>query len=170
MPICPAVTVPVAGLHYSRSGGAELQVCRKNERVSMSACLANPSPAGNYCTVNVTPCDCAIAPSVAVTVTLNVPRVVGVWIFTVAVPVLLGSATEVAVTVTNAGLGIGNAGAVYNPVGSTEPLVLPPVTAQATVWSAAATAAVNCWVCAGHPATVGHRFTVGFGATVTLAA
>jgi len=31
-----------------------------------------------YCTVNVTPCECVIVPSEAVTVTLNVPTAVGV--------------------------------------------------------------------------------------------
>jgi len=35
-----------------------------------------------YCTVNVTPCECAIPPSVAVTVTLNLPSAVGVRMVT----------------------------------------------------------------------------------------
>ena len=59
----------------------------------------------SYCTVNVTPCECTIVPSEAVSVTLKVPSPVGVWMFTAVVPVLLESACEVAVTTTVAGFG-----------------------------------------------------------------
>jgi hypothetical protein len=51
--------------------------------------------------------------------------------FTVAVPGAVASA-EVAVTVTDAGLGTVG-GDVYKPFASIVPFVLPPVTAQVTV-------------------------------------
>jgi hypothetical protein len=51
-------------------------------------------------------------------------------------PDFLWSAAAVAVMVTAAGLGT-VAGAEYIPVGSTEPLALPPTTAHVTVWSVA---------------------------------
>jgi hypothetical protein len=50
-------------------------------------------------------CECQTLPSVAVTVTVNVPNVVGVKTLTVAVPDFALSACEVADTVTAEGLG-----------------------------------------------------------------
>ena len=110
-------------------------------------------------------------PSLAVTVTLDVPKAVGVRMVTVAGPEWLGSATEVAVTVTVAGFGT-VAGAVYRPVfASIEP---PPDADQvAAVFVALLTVAVNgCWVLsAGHalPASLAYKLTVA-GLTLTATA
>jgi hypothetical protein len=60
-----------------------------------------------------------------------VPTPVGDCTVTVADPGEVASA-DVAVTVTVAGFGT-TAGAVYNPVVSTVPFALPPVTAQVTL-------------------------------------
>jgi hypothetical protein len=92
--------------------------------------------------------------------------------FTVPGPEWLGSATEVAVTVTVAGFGT-VAGAVYRPFTSIDPP--PDETDQVTaVFVALLTVAVNCcWVTfAGHalPASLAYRFTVVLGLTATLTA
>ncbi len=86
----------------------------------------------------------ASCPSVTPTVTGYVPAGVGVRRFTVAGPDLVGSAADVAVTVTFEGLGSAG-GAVYRPVASIVPLALPPVTAHVTLWLVElVTVAVNC--------------------------
>jgi len=108
-----------------------------------------------------------MAPSVAVTVTLDVPKAVGVRTVTVAGPEWLGSATEVAITVTVAGFGT-VAGAAYRPFTSIEP---PPDTDQVTaVFVALLTVAVNCCSVrfAGHafPASLAYKLTVA-GLTLT---
>ena len=97
-----------------------------------------------YCTVKVTTSPCAAPPAaVAVTVIWNVPNAVGAATMTRADPGAVAAA-EVAVTATVAGLGT-TAGAVYRPVPSTDPLALPPVTAQVTVWLVEPfTVAANC--------------------------
>lgn len=154
--IYPAVTLPAASLHYSESGGAGLQVCRKKqpqrvqparwfakESASLSDCPANASPAGNYCTVKVTACDCAIAPSVAVTITLKVPNAVGVLSVSVLEPNFEPSAWDVAVTVAVAGSPGANVGAVYMPFESIVPLPGEPTTDQITAVLALVTVAVN---------------------------
>jgi hypothetical protein len=93
---------------------------------------------------------------------------------TVADADLVPSATEVATTVTCAGLGTA-AGAVYKPVDETEPQVLPeqplPLTLQVTEVSVVfVTVAVNCCVL---PATTSANFgeivTATGGRTVTVA-
>ncbi len=123
-----------------------------------------------YCTVNVTPCECAMLPSVAVTVTVNVPSVVGVRICTVAEFDFPASACEVAVPLTANGCGP-VAGPVYRPF----PSIVPPPgeTAQFTAaFPAFWTVAVNCCCCGGHPlapATLGYKLT-GVGLTAMLTA
>ena len=98
-----------------------------------------------YCTTSVTGCECWVEASAAVTVTVKAFWVVGVWILTLPDPDLVESAEDVAVTVTVAGFGTGNGGAVYSPVLSTVPLAAPPVTAQVTaVFDVPVTFAVNC--------------------------
>ena len=98
-----------------------------------------------YCTTRVTGCECWVEDSVAVTVTVKVFCVVGVWILTLPDPDLVESAEDVAVMVTVAGFGTGSGGAVYSPVLSTVPLAAPPVTAQVTaVLDVPVTLAVNC--------------------------
>jgi hypothetical protein len=59
----------------------------------------------HYFTINETVCECeaALLPSIAITVTVNVPGTVAGFRVTVAVPVLVESACEVAVTVTEEG-------------------------------------------------------------------
>jgi hypothetical protein len=97
-----------------------------------------------YCTVNVTGSPCAAPPAaVAVTVICVVPSAVGVATVTNVDPGDVAAA-DVAVTVTVAGFGT-TAGAVYSPVPSTVPLVLPPMTAQVTLWLVEPfTVAANC--------------------------
>jgi hypothetical protein len=86
---------------------------------------------------------------------------------TVAVPVFVASATDVAVTVTAAGLG-SVAGAVYRPVLSIVPLALPPLTAQVTVsLLELLTVAVNCWVWGGAPDKLGYSVLTDPGLTLT---
>ena len=100
---------------------------------------------------------------------MDVPKAVGVRTVTVLRPEWLGSATEVAVTVTAAGFGT-VAGAVYRPLfASIEPP--PDETDQVTaVFVALLTVAVNCcWVLfAGHalPVSLAYRFAV-VGLTLT---
>jgi len=58
-----------------------------------------------YCTVRVTCRECAIPPSVAVTVTVKLPSFVGCRIWTVPLPDLLESACDAAFTLIAEGLG-----------------------------------------------------------------
>ena len=98
-----------------------------------------------YCTISVTTSPCAAPPTAAaVTVICDVPTAVGASTFTVADPGAVASA-DVAVTVTVAGFGT-NAGVVYSPVPSTVPFVVPPATAQVTLWLVElVTVAENCF-------------------------
>ena len=66
----------------------------------------------DYCTASVTESCFCVKASVAVTVTLNVVNAVGFWRVTVAVPFLLESACDVAVTATVAGRPAATVGAV----------------------------------------------------------
>ena len=100
----------------------------------------------NYCTVNVTACDCAIAPSVAVTVTLKVPNAVGVLRVSAFEPDFEPSAWDEADTVAVAGSPGPNVGAVYTPFESIVPLPGEPTTDQVTAVLALVTVAVNCEV------------------------
>src|SRR5215471_4204241 len=58
-----------------------------------------------YCTTNVTCCECATPPSVAVTVTMKLPRPVGCRSCTVPLPDLLESAWDAALMLIVGGLG-----------------------------------------------------------------
>jgi hypothetical protein len=84
-------------------------------------------------------------------------------------PDFVGSACEVAVTVTNAGFGTA-AGAVYNPEVEMVPSAAPPTTIQVTeVFVVPVTVAVNCafWPVATLVALVETR-TLTAGVTVPL--
>ena len=88
-----------------------------------------------------------MAPSVAVTVRLKVPNVVGVLSVSVFEPNFEPSAWEVAVTVAVAGSPGPNVGAEYTPFESIVPLPGEPATDQVTaVLLALVTVAVNCAV------------------------
>src|SRR5580765_1241946 len=85
-----------------------------------------------YCTVSETFCECDTTPSVAVTVTVYVPRAVGTLSVSLREPDFVVSAWEVAVMFTVAGRPGANVGAVYRPLASIVPLAGAPVTAQVT--------------------------------------
>ena len=97
-----------------------------------------------YCTISVTTSACDAPPAAAaVTVTCVVPTAVGACTVTADDPGDAASA-DVADTVTLDGFGT-TAGAVYSPVAFTVPFVVPPVTAQVTLWLVELfTVAVNC--------------------------
>ena len=97
-----------------------------------------------YCTVRVTTFPCAVPPTaVAATVICEVPSGVAATRFTKPVPGDCARA-DVAVTETVAGF-VTAAGELYNPVWSTVPLLMPPVTAQVTFWlEEPFTVALNC--------------------------
>src|SRR5882724_540454 len=106
-----------------------------------------------YCTVSDTFWECDTTPSVAVTVTVYVPRAVGTLSVSLREPDFVASAWEVAVTFTVAGSPGANIGAVYRPLASIVPLAGAPVTAQVTaLLEVLFTAATNCAVCEGQPA------------------
>ena len=91
---------------------------------------------------------------------------VGVWMWTAALPDLLGSACEVAVIVTAPAGAV--VGAVYKPVELIESSVPPELIAQVTaVFELPVTVAVNCWVCAGAPERFGQRVLTWLGLTLT---
>jgi len=104
----------------------------------------------SHCTVSDTFCACDTTPSVAVTVTVYIPRAVGVLNVSLREPDFVGSAWEVAVMFTAAGRPGANVGAVYRPLASIVPLEGAPVTAQVTaLLEVLFTVAVNCAVCEG---------------------
>lgn len=93
-----------------------------------------------------------MAPSVAVTITLKVPKAVGVLSVSVFEPDFEPSAWDVADTVTVAGSPGPDVGAVYTPFESIVPLPGKPTTDQITAVLALVTVAVNWALWDGHPA------------------
>jgi len=88
----------------------------------------------------------------------------------VAVLNFVGSACEVAVTVTLAGSPAATVGAVYLPVESIEPALAGEIDQFLVVSVELVTVALKVWNDAGHPAAVlfGHRLTVA-GVTLEIA-
>jgi hypothetical protein len=113
----------------------------------------------------LTACECDVGPSVAFTVTVYGFRgMVAAFRVTVAVPVLLESACEVAVIVTEAGRLAAMVGAVYLPLVSIEPDDAVQFTAVLVVL---VTLAEKFAVCDGQPALFGYRLADA-GLTVTI--
>ena len=90
----------------------------------------------------------------------------GVWIFTVALPLLVASACDVALIVTGPeGTAVG---AVYRPDELIVSVVPPELIVHVTaVFVVPVTLAVNCWVCDGAPDRLGQRVFTELGLTVT---
>jgi len=142
---------------------------RKWARHAACPVVMNPVFPDYQLTVRLKDVVCGVCvPSVAVTVTAEVPAGVGVCKFTVAVPGLV-AAVDVAVMVMGE-FGLGSVGgAVYNPVWLIEPFPLPE-TAHVTLWLLELeTVAENCWVVkvAGAPDKSGYKVLTVAGVTVT---